>query len=144
MTKDAEESPAQLPEVPDIDQTNVPCAPESRLSIFMVETAALTKSTVMPDHDPRVYGESSSDWRPFPQQELPLTDYAEQVVGRLLVAEAERQYLRYRGQCRNRQKASSPSNTQPNPGHPLRPDGHVSAADSSASTPDRLGESPDA
>lgn len=226
-----------------------PFTAEPHLPVFMIETAAPTKTTVVADHDPRGYGESSSDWRPFSQQELSLAEYARQVVSKLdfkpevggiktvsdprtrrpgiilvdpwfiagdsggtalesavenlprwvisliilnqpdddrtrkladqvrnilyaagalptdssrraargissiqdfisivylLVTEAERQYMRYSGQYWSGQKVSSPSNTRPNLGHPLRSAGLVSAAGSSASMPDQLQETPDA
>jgi len=54
-------------------------------------------------------------------------------VVRLLVTEAERQYLRYR----SGQVPSPPSSNRPRLGRPTRPDGP-------ASTPDSLGEAPDA
>jgi FxsC-like protein len=69
--------------VPDIDEMTSPFSPEARLAVFSIETAAPTASTVTAGHDPRGYGEISADWRPFPEQELPLGQYARQVVERL-------------------------------------------------------------
>jgi FxsC-like protein len=78
----AEESPIGPSEVPDIDEMKSPFSPGSRLSVFAIETAAPTTRTVAADHDPRGYGESSAEWRPFPQQELPLAQYARQAAER--------------------------------------------------------------
>ena len=60
-----------------------PFMPEPYLSVFVIETATPTVSTVVAEHDPRGYGENGADWRPFLQQELPLAEYARQAVGRL-------------------------------------------------------------
>jgi len=76
----AEEYPIRPSEVPDIDQMKSPFTPEPHLSVFVIETAAPTAGTVVPERDARGYGESSSDWRPFPQQERPLAEYARQVA----------------------------------------------------------------
>jgi FxsC-like protein len=59
---------------------NSPFTTAPPLSLFTIETAALTQQTVVPDLDVRCYGESSLDWRPFPQQEFPLAEYAGQVI----------------------------------------------------------------
>lgn len=79
----AEESPIMPSEVPDIDDMESPFATEHHLSVFVIETAAPTVSTVSSERSSRGYGESSSEWRPFSHQELPLATYAEQVARRL-------------------------------------------------------------
>jgi FxsC-like protein len=79
----AENSPIRPSEVPDIDEMTSPFSPEARLAVFSIETAAPTASTVAAGHDPRGYGETSADWRPFPEQKLSLGAYAGQVVERL-------------------------------------------------------------
>jgi FxsC-like protein len=61
---------------------------------------------------------------------------------RVLVAEAERQYLRYRsGRYSSGPVLSPPSTTRPSLRRPVGP---ASTTDSPASTPDQLGETPDA
>ena len=79
----AEESPIMPSEVPDIDDMTSPFATEQPLSVFVIETAAPTLSTVLPERDSGGYGQTGSDWRPFHQQELPLAEYAELVARRL-------------------------------------------------------------
>jgi FxsC-like protein len=79
----AEESPIEPSEVPDIDDLTSPFISERQHSVFAVETAAPTVQSVSVDRDPRGYGQSSIDWRPFPQQELPLAEYAKQVIEQL-------------------------------------------------------------
>ncbi len=79
----AEDSPIRPSEVPDIDDMKSPFVTEQHLSVFVIETAAPTVSTVIPERDPDGYGETSSDWRPFRQQALPLAEYAKQVASRL-------------------------------------------------------------
>jgi FxsC-like protein len=69
--------------VQDIDEMTSPFAPDSRLAVFTIETAAPTTSTVAAGHDPSGYGEDGADWRPFPHQELSLAEYAGQVAERL-------------------------------------------------------------
>jgi FxsC-like protein len=47
-----------------------------------VEVAAPTTQTVPAGGDPHRYGKNSTDWRPFPEQELALAEYARQVAER--------------------------------------------------------------
>jgi FxsC-like protein len=79
----AEEAPIGPSEVPDIDDMTSPFTTGQHLSVFVIETAAPTASTVVPEHDSRGYGDSSSDWRPFPEQESSLAEYAGQIARRL-------------------------------------------------------------
>ena len=79
----AEDSPIMPSEVPDIDNMESPFTTEQHLSVFVIETAAPTVSTVTSERSHRGYGESSSDWRPFSQQERSLAEYAGQVARRL-------------------------------------------------------------
>jgi FxsC-like protein len=79
----AQDFPIQPYEVQDIDEMTSPFAPDSRLAVFAIETAAPTVNTVAAGHDPSGYGEDSADWRPFPHQELPLAEYARQIAERL-------------------------------------------------------------
>jgi FxsC-like protein len=78
----ADESPLEPSAVPDIDKVESEFRPKAQLAVFAVKVAAPTTRTVASDHDPSGYGASSPDWRPFPQQELPLAEYAKQVVER--------------------------------------------------------------
>src|SRR5260370_11179788 len=66
-----------------MDEMKSPFTSGPHLSVFDIETVAPTVSTVVAEQDARGYGERSFDWRPFPQQELPLAEYARQAGGRL-------------------------------------------------------------
>jgi FxsC-like protein len=79
----AEGSPIMPSEVPDIDRMKSPFTTRQHLSVFAIETAAPTVRTVASERGPRGYGENSSDWRPFSQQEQSLAEYAEQIARRL-------------------------------------------------------------
>ena len=78
----AEETPIEPSVVPDIDEMESPFAPQP-LSVFVIETAVPTASSIAAERDPRGYGESGADWRPFPRQELSLAEYAREVARRL-------------------------------------------------------------
>jgi FxsC-like protein len=78
----AEGSPIRPSEVPDIDEMKSAFALGSPLAVFAVETATPTARTVAMGHDPHGNGEGDGEWRPFPHQEFPLTQYARQVVER--------------------------------------------------------------
>ena len=67
-------------EVPDIDEMKSATMPIPPLSVFTVETAALTIRTVVAGHDRQGYGERSTDWRPFPHQDLSLAECVSQIV----------------------------------------------------------------
>jgi FxsC-like protein len=77
----AEKSPIRPSEV-DIDDVESRFMPEPHLAEFAIETAAPTTRTVAEGHDPQVYGESSTEWRPFPRQKLTIAEYAGQVAER--------------------------------------------------------------
>lgn len=79
----AEEAPIGPSEVPDIDEMTSPFVTEQHLSVFAIETAAPTASTVVPEYDPRGYGDRGSDWRPFSEQKSSLAEYAGQISRRL-------------------------------------------------------------
>jgi FxsC-like protein len=76
------DSPVALSEVPDIDQVKSEFLPRVQLSAFFIETAAPTVSTLALGRDPGGYGESSTLWRPFSGQELPLAEDAARVAER--------------------------------------------------------------
>jgi FxsC-like protein len=69
-------------EIADIaDEKTLP-GPQPPLGVFAIETAALTAQTVPAGHDPRGYGETSADWRPFPGQRVSLAQQVRQVAER--------------------------------------------------------------
>jgi FxsC-like protein len=67
-------------EVPDIDEMKSAPMPSPPLCVFTVETAAPTTRTVVAGHDRQGYGERSTDWRPFPHQDLSLAECVSQIV----------------------------------------------------------------
>jgi FxsC-like protein len=79
----AETKPIEPSTVRDLDDMDNPFAPKPHRTVFVIETMAPTASTVAAERDPHVYGERSSDWRPFPEQEISLADYAGQVAKQL-------------------------------------------------------------
>jgi FxsC-like protein len=78
----AEESPVPPSEVPDIDEVKSAFLPRPQLSVFVIETAAPTVGALTAGRDPRSYGESSTLWRPFSGQQLPLAEDAARVAER--------------------------------------------------------------
>jgi FxsC-like protein len=77
----AEEAPIQPSKVPDIDAMNSAFT-QPPLAVFAIETAVASNlgadaRHVRPDRD-----QSSADWRPFPEQNRSLIDYARQVAER--------------------------------------------------------------
>lgn len=77
-----EESVLEPSPVPDIDKVQSAFLPKRPLAIFTVEVAAPTSRARPASHAPDRYGERSTDWRPFAEQELPLAEYARQVAER--------------------------------------------------------------
>lgn len=69
-------------EITDIADENAWPSPQPGLGVFVIETAALTARTVPAGHDPRGYGETSADWRPFPGQRVSLAQQVRQVAER--------------------------------------------------------------
>ena len=65
--------------MPDIDELKTTSNPGPPLSVFSIEIAAPTASTVVAGPDMGSYAESSAEWRPFPQQEYPLAEYARKI-----------------------------------------------------------------
>ena len=51
-----------------------------RLPVFNVEVIAPTSRDVPPGRDPRAYGATPADWRPFPVQQVPLAEQAKQLI----------------------------------------------------------------
>ena len=69
-------------EVSDIGEMIHASKNQPYLAIFAIETAAPTTRTAARGHDSRGYGETSTQWRPFLRQELPLAQYARQIAER--------------------------------------------------------------
>ena len=78
----AEESPIRPSEVSDIDDMKDVFPPASPLAVFAVETATLTVAPPVVGHGSRSSVKGDDEWRPFPEQELSLAQYARQVVER--------------------------------------------------------------
>ena len=76
----AEESPIRPSEVPDIDEMSNAFAPGSPLATFAIEIATPTDRALATGRDPSHPGDGG--WRPFPEQDQSLTQYARQVVER--------------------------------------------------------------
>lgn len=72
-------TPSQLP---DIEQVESDFSPGARLARFSIEIAAPTAAAAPADRAPGTYGETALSWRPFPGQELPLAEYARQIIER--------------------------------------------------------------
>lgn len=71
--------PSEMADIADEKALPMPHPP---LGVFAIETAALTAQTVPAGHDPRGYGETSADWRPFPGQRVSLAQQVRQVAER--------------------------------------------------------------
>ncbi|HUZ37749.1 MAG TPA: TIR-like protein FxsC [Streptosporangiaceae bacterium] len=69
--------------VPDIDTVKSRFHPDARLAVFQVSVAAPTIRSVPVGRDPRPYGDTGIQWRPFPPQEVPLAEYARRIAERL-------------------------------------------------------------
>jgi FxsC-like protein len=79
----AETRPIEPLAARDPDEMESPFVPRPHGTIFVIEIAAPTASTVIAERDPHGYGDRSSDWQPFPEQQIPLADYAGQVAKQL-------------------------------------------------------------
>jgi FxsC-like protein len=78
----AEEFPIRPSEVPDIDEMTSEFALGSPLAVFAIETARPASPTVATGRDQDDAPASDAEWRSFPGQEYPLTQYARQIVER--------------------------------------------------------------
>jgi FxsC-like protein len=74
--------PVEPDKVGDIEKAPSAFPSERRLPVFRIEVAAPTTTNAPESSDPRAYGDSSWDWRPFAQQQLSLAEYARQVTER--------------------------------------------------------------
>jgi FxsC-like protein len=79
----AEDFPLIPSAVPDIDEMESRFRPGAPLALFVVAVAAPTCDAVPEGADSGSYGDSSAHWRPFPEQELALAEYAQRVAERL-------------------------------------------------------------
>jgi FxsC-like protein len=68
--------------VSDIDDMKDVFPPASPLAVFAVETATLTVAPPVVGHGSRSSVKGDDEWRPFPEQELSLTQHARQVIER--------------------------------------------------------------
>ena len=69
-------------EIADIADEKALPRPQPPLGVFAIEAAASTAQTVPAGRDPRGYGETSADWRPFPGQRVSLAQQVRQVAER--------------------------------------------------------------
>jgi FxsC-like protein len=56
--------------------------PQASLTLFSIHTIAPARDSAAPGDDTSGYGADSTQWRPFPGQELPLAEYARLVAQR--------------------------------------------------------------
>jgi FxsC-like protein len=81
----AERDPIEAVEpskVPDIEKVESAFPAAGPLPVFTIEVAAPTAPRAARSRDPQIYGATRTQWRPFPEQELPLGEYARQVTKR--------------------------------------------------------------
>jgi FxsC-like protein len=72
-------APSHLPDIRQVQSAFLPSAP---LASFDIEIAAPTSATAPVGRSPGPYGETALLWRPFLGQELPLAEYARQIIER--------------------------------------------------------------
>lgn len=82
LAEDSPIDPIEPAEVSDIDKIPSAFTPGPPLAVFAIEVAAPTQRAAAAGHNSGSYGESSADWRPFPQQRHTLAEYARQIVER--------------------------------------------------------------
>jgi FxsC-like protein len=78
----AESDPLEPSQVEDIEHVQSEFSPGPPLAIFGIEVAAPTLATAPPGRELRAYGDTSIQWRPYAEQELPLAEYAREVIAR--------------------------------------------------------------
>lgn len=74
--------PVEPSKVGDIEKAPSEFPAERKLPVFSIEVAAPVGASVPPGADPRAYGETPEQWRPFTGQELALAEYARQLTER--------------------------------------------------------------
>ncbi len=74
--------PVEPSKVGDVAKAPSEFSASRRLPVFNVEIAAPTTADASQITDLHTYGDTPEDWRPFPGQELPLAEYARQLIRR--------------------------------------------------------------
>lgn len=74
--------PVEPEQVGDIEKAASAFSADRALPVFSIEIAALTAANAPASVDPHVHGDTAKEWRPFPGQELPLAEYARQLIRR--------------------------------------------------------------
>jgi FxsC-like protein len=74
--------PVEPSKVGDIEKAPSEFPSERKLPVFSIEVAAPAGPGAPRDADPRAYGETPEQWRPFAGQELALAEYARQLTER--------------------------------------------------------------
>jgi FxsC-like protein len=74
--------PVEPSQVGDIEKALSEFPPERKLPVFSIEVAALSAASAPGGTDPRTYGETPEEWRPFVGQQQPLAEYARQLTAR--------------------------------------------------------------
>ena len=74
--------PVEPEKVGDIEKALSAFPADRRLPVFNIEVAVRTPASAAESRDPQAYGDTPEEWRPFPGQELPLAEYARQLIKR--------------------------------------------------------------
>jgi FxsC-like protein len=74
--------PVEPEKVGDIEKARSAFQADRRLPVFNIEVAVPAVASARSIRDPLAYGEAPEEWRPFPGQELPLAEYARQLIKR--------------------------------------------------------------
>jgi FxsC-like protein len=74
--------PVEPSKVGDIEKAPSAFPPNRKPPVFRIEIAAPAGPGTPPGIDSRAYGETPEEWRPFPRQELALSEYARQLTER--------------------------------------------------------------
>lgn len=74
--------PVEPEKVGDIEKAPSAFPADRRLPVFNIEVAVPRAASAAQDRDPQAYGETPEEWRPFSGQELPLAEYARQLIKR--------------------------------------------------------------
>ena len=74
--------PVEPEQVGDIEKAPSAFPVDRRLPVFNVEVAVPAAATAGRGSDPHAYVGTPEEWRPFPGQELPLAEYARQLINR--------------------------------------------------------------
>jgi FxsC-like protein len=74
--------PVEPEQVGDIEKAPSAFLADRRLPVFNVEVAVPAAASSAHRRDPQAYGGTPEEWRPFPGQELPLAEYARQLINK--------------------------------------------------------------